>query len=108
MSQAANPLKTVTKSFKKGFDPQRIKSDITKALADPAFSKDLVALADEILDKKKQKSKLSCNSGRNLVRLNARAMGFWKEYEKQKNSHLSQVREHMLQKVTERNELQIT
>jgi hypothetical protein len=68
----------------KGLDPQRVKQDIIRALADPSLSKDLEAIADEILDRKRQKSS-GGGSGRNLVRLNAKAMGFWKEYEKQKN-----------------------
>ena len=67
-----------------------MKADILKALADPTLSKDIVALADEILEKKRLKTaQNSALSGRNLVRLNAKAMGFWKEYEKQKNVHLS-------------------
>jgi hypothetical protein len=59
-----------------------------KALADPGLSKDLIILADELLEKKKQKLALIASTGKNLVRLNAKAMGFWKEYEKQKNLHL--------------------
>ena len=40
-------------STKKGLDPQKVKSDISKALADPGTSKDLIAVADEILDRKR-------------------------------------------------------
>jgi hypothetical protein len=86
----------------KGLDPQRVKQDIQRALADPTLSKDLEALADEILDRKRQKK--TGGAGRNLVRLNAKAMGFWKEYERQKNVHLSEVREQMIQRAFQRKE----
>jgi hypothetical protein len=33
-----------------------VKADILKALADPTLSKDIVALADEILEKKRLKT----------------------------------------------------
>lgn len=71
---------------RKGLDPQKVKNEIFRALNDPAVSKDLVALADEILDRKRQKTvgNAGGETGRNLIRLNAKAMGFWKEYEKQK------------------------
>jgi hypothetical protein len=36
-------------------DPQKLKADIQKALADPAVSKDLVNLADDVLEKKRLK-----------------------------------------------------
>jgi hypothetical protein len=34
-------------------------------------------------------------SGKNLIRLNAKAMGFWREYEKQKNQHLVIMRDQL-------------
>lgn len=87
---AANNAKgsSGTQSTKKGLDPQKVKSDIIKALSDPGTSKDLIAVADEILERKRQKVTQSLAGGgdrgtaRNLVRLNAKAMGLWKEYEK--------------------------
>ena len=42
-------------SSRKGLDPQKVKQDILRALADPALSKDLLSIADEVLDKKRQK-----------------------------------------------------
>jgi hypothetical protein len=36
------------------------------------------------------------------VRLNAKAMGYWKEYEKQKNQHLVSMREQMNVQVQQR------
>jgi len=36
------------------------------------------------------------------VRLNAKAMGYWKEYEKQKNQHLVSMREQMNIQVQQR------
>jgi hypothetical protein len=38
---------------KKGLDPVKVKQDIVKALADPGLSKDIVILADELLEKKR-------------------------------------------------------
>jgi hypothetical protein len=38
---------------KKGVDPVRVKQDIVKALADPGLSKDIVLLADELLERKR-------------------------------------------------------
>ena len=38
---------------KKGVDPARVKQDIVKALADPGLSKDIVQLADELLERKR-------------------------------------------------------
>ena len=48
---AANTAKgsSGTQSTKKGLDPQKVKSDIIKALSDPGTSKDLIAVAEEIL-----------------------------------------------------------
>lgn len=78
---------------RKGLDPQKVKQDIMRALADPTLSKDLVSMADEILEKKRIRQSSGGPGGgmnqRNLVRLNAKAMGFWKEYERQKSLHLS-------------------
>jgi hypothetical protein len=82
-----------------------VKNDIIRAIADPAMSKEISALTDELIENKRLKMLQSGNlSGRNLVLLNAKAMGFWKEYEKQKNSHLSQVREQMLERAKQKNE----
>lgn len=71
---------------RKNLDPQKVKTDIVRALNDPTFSKDLVSLADEIIEKKRLKALNSAGGpdGRNLVRLNAKAMGLWKEYEREK------------------------
>ena len=69
------------------------------------MSKEISALTDELIENKRLKMLQSGNlSGINLVLLNAKAMGFWKEYEKQKNSHLSQVREQMLERAKQKNE----
>lgn len=38
---------------KKGLDPVKVKQDIVKALADPGLSKDIVVLADELLEKRR-------------------------------------------------------
>lgn len=38
---------------KKGLDPVKVKQDIVKALADPGLSKEIIGLADELLEKKK-------------------------------------------------------
>ena len=51
--------KSAPKSTRMGapkiLDPQKLKADIQKALADPAVSKDLVNLADDVLEKKRLK-----------------------------------------------------
>jgi hypothetical protein len=38
---------------KKGIDPVRVKQDIIKALVDPGLTKEIVSLADELIEKKK-------------------------------------------------------
>jgi Cdc6-like AAA superfamily ATPase len=50
-------------SLRKGLDPQKVKSDINKALADPSISKDLIAVAEEILEKKRVKTSTSNPAG---------------------------------------------
>jgi hypothetical protein len=35
-------------------------------------------------------------NGKNLVRLNAKAMGFWRDYEREKNAHMTRVRDQMM------------
>ncbi len=59
-----------------------MKNDITKALNDPVLSKDIVNLAEEVLEKKRLKNSQLNNNGKNLVRLNAKAMPYWREFEK--------------------------
>lgn len=40
---------------RKGFDPQRVKNDILRAIADPAMSKEISMLTDELIENKRLK-----------------------------------------------------
>lgn len=43
------------KGNRKGFDPQRVKNDILRAIADPAMSKEISMLTDELIENKRLK-----------------------------------------------------
>jgi len=86
-------------------DPQKIKADIQKALADPAISKDLVNLAEDVLEKKRLKVASMTQNGKNLVRLNAKAMAYWRDYEREKNIHMNRLRDQMMKEVHDRKEI---
>ena len=96
--------KTTRMQSEKPLDPQKVKADIQKALADPALSKEIVNLADDVLERKRLKLAQLTSNGKNLVRLNAKAVGVWREFEREKCAHMRGVRQQMMREAGERRE----
>jgi len=43
-------------------------------------------------------------NGKNLVRLNAKAMAYWRDYEREKNAHMNRLRDQMMKDAVQRKE----